>query len=154
MSTAHSTSVHPYKQCPQLVLSAYANLKRSCLLPSLLPIVQLPQMKDNVPHDLLRTCRAGQPVQHKHVLHLPGHTYRTAQVLIVHCPSIGLVFCTDCSGLDCQQRQPAALGRACEDTQPGRALGSADALSVHVLSCHAVPQVRACKHLCKNGPGH
>ena len=77
----------------------------------------------------------------QHILHLPGHAYRRAQVL-TYCtlPQYKIVYCTNRSSLECQQCQPAALRRACKDTSQGVPMALLMlSQCINILSCHAMP---------------
>ena len=84
----------------------------------------------------------------RHILHLPGHAYRRAQVLM-YCtlPQYRIVYCTSRSGLKCQQCQPAALCRACEDISQGVPLAllmPSQCISCHVMPCHESEHASIC----------
>ena len=62
--------------------------------------------------------------------------------VLIYCtlPQYRIVYCTNCSGPECQQCQSAARRRACEDISQGVSLALLMlSLSVHVLSCYAIP---------------
>ena len=61
MSTAQANSLHPYERCPSLSC-VHMHSKEKLLAPSSC-LFSAASDEGQWPHDLLRTCRAGQPMQ-------------------------------------------------------------------------------------------